>query len=351
MFDLNQLRSFIAVATELNFRRAASRLNMTQPPLTRQIQLLEHQLGVLLLERTKRLVRLTPAGRAFLPEAESLLQRAQIAALAARRVARGDAGAVAIGFVGGASYALLPRIVNAARVQLPDVDLILKEMNTFEELEALASRRIDAGIIRPIVERRAFEARCVVSEPFILAMPSNHSLTRKRGLSLSMLDGEPVIMYSPSDWQPFYELLAGGVPISRRRAEVHPVPRVDADDPHAREQRDGRRARPGIREHSPVRQGRLQADQTRPRGSCGTSPRVAQGRTTIPRSRPCATSSFASRVSSDGQGTVARDLQAPVFHRMDGLVIRSVCGTLVSAGTRPQAHGGRISDGAGRTSW
>ena len=182
---------------------------MTQPPVTRQIQLLEHQIGVLLFERTKRSVRLTPAGRAFLPEAEDLLQRAQMAASVARRVARGDAGSVAVGFVAGASYGLLPRIVMAARTQLPDIDLILKEMNTFEELEAVASKRIDVGIIRPIMDRREYEAQCVVSEPFVLAMPSHHPLGKKRNLTMQTLEGESLIMYSPSDWQPFYELLAG----------------------------------------------------------------------------------------------------------------------------------------------
>lgn len=209
MFELNQLRCFTAVATELNFRRGAERLNMTQPPLSRQIQLLEHQLGVRLLERTKRSVRLTPAGRAFLPEAEELLRRAQTVALAARRVATGDAGSVAIGFVAGAIYRLLPRIVAAARALLPDIDLVLKEMTTIEQLEALASRRIDLGLVRPALDRRGLEGECVVSEPFVVAVPQHHPLAARRRLTLAMLAGQPLITYSPSDWQPFYELLAG----------------------------------------------------------------------------------------------------------------------------------------------
>lgn len=218
MFELNQLRYFIAVATELNFRRAAERLNMTQPPLSRQIQLLEHQLGIRLLERTKRSVRLTPAGRAFFPEAESLLQRAQVVALSARRVGLGDAGSVAIGFVAAATYNLLPRAVVAARAELPGIDLILKEMNTFEGLEALATRRIDIGIVRPVVERRELESCCVVREPFVVALPSQHALSKRRLVTLSALDGESMIMYSPSGWQPFYEMLAG----SFRSAGVAP---------------------------------------------------------------------------------------------------------------------------------
>lgn len=94
MFQLTQLRCFVAVATELHFGRAAVSLNMTQPPLTRQIQLLEHELGVLLLERSGGNVRLTPAGVVFLREAEDILRRSQSAALAARRAMRADAGCV-----------------------------------------------------------------------------------------------------------------------------------------------------------------------------------------------------------------------------------------------------------------
>ena len=84
MFELSQLRCFVTVAEELHFGRAAARLNMTQPPLSRQVQLLEHGLGILLLERTSRAVRLTPAGRAFLAEARRILVLAEGAALAAR---------------------------------------------------------------------------------------------------------------------------------------------------------------------------------------------------------------------------------------------------------------------------
>jgi DNA-binding transcriptional LysR family regulator len=209
MFELHHLRYFVAVARELNFRRAAEQLNITQPPLTRQIQLLEHQLGVALLVRTRRTVRLTAAGRAFLPEAQNLLQRAQMAALTARRIGEGSAGSVTMGFVAGASYSVLPPFLSAARTRLPEIDLVLREMNTIEQLEALASRRIDLGLVRPPLDRREVEARCVLREPFALALPSKHRLARQRRFTISDLDGVPFLMYSPSDWQPFYELLAG----------------------------------------------------------------------------------------------------------------------------------------------
>src|SRR4029077_13999012 len=92
MFEFSQLRCFLAVAEDLHFGRAAQRVNMTQPPLSRQIQLLEHELGVTLFERTSRAVKLTPAGRTFLPEAKQMLRLAEGAAISAKRVARGEAG-------------------------------------------------------------------------------------------------------------------------------------------------------------------------------------------------------------------------------------------------------------------
>jgi DNA-binding transcriptional LysR family regulator len=219
MFDLRQLECFVAVAAELNFHRAAARLNMTQPPLSRQIQLLEHQVGTQLLERSKGSVRLTAAGRMFQPEAQDLLQRAQLAALSARRIARGEAGSVSMGFVAGAIYDYLPRLVTTMRARLASIDLILKELNSFEQIEALVSHRLDLGLVRPPFEPRALDSQQVVSEPFVLALPRDHDLAQHSQLTLKMLDRRPFIMYSPSDWQPFYELLAGAF----RSARVQPA--------------------------------------------------------------------------------------------------------------------------------
>ena len=99
MFDLNQLRCFVTVAEELHFGRAAARLNMTQPPLSRQIQVLEHIIDATLLERTSRSVRLTPAGRSFLPEARRILKLAETASQVARRIALGKSGSLKIGYI------------------------------------------------------------------------------------------------------------------------------------------------------------------------------------------------------------------------------------------------------------
>jgi DNA-binding transcriptional LysR family regulator len=210
MFELSQLRCFAAVAEELHFGRAAARLHMTQPPLSRQVQLLEHALGVGLFERTSRSVRLTPAGRAFHAEARRILDLAEGAGLAAKRVARGEAGSVTIGFTAAASYGFLPRLIAAARAEMPGVDLALKEMVTADQTEALSSGRIDLGLVRPPIDRRGgAEAVRVARERLLLAVPRGHKLAAGREPAIGDLDRQPLIMYSPVEGRYFYDLLAG----------------------------------------------------------------------------------------------------------------------------------------------
>ena len=120
MFDLSQLRCFVTVAEELHFGRAAARLNMTQPPLSRQIQVLEHIIDAPLLERTSRSVRLTPAGRSFLPEARRILKLAESASQVAQRIAKGKTGSLKIGFTAAAAYGYLPELIAACRARLPE---------------------------------------------------------------------------------------------------------------------------------------------------------------------------------------------------------------------------------------
>ena len=209
MFELAQLRCFTTVATELNFRRAAERLNMTQPPLSRQIQLLEHHLGVDLFTRSTRSVKLTAAGRAFFIEAQTLLERAQQAAIAARRFAEGDIGSVTISFVGSAVYEFLPKVIAEARLHQPHVKISLTEMNTYSQHEALRARRIDLGIVRAPLLQPGYETECLVREPFVLALPSAHPLASTSAVHVRDLDAQPFLMYSHSAYPPFNELLTG----------------------------------------------------------------------------------------------------------------------------------------------
>lgn len=209
MFELAQLRCFTTVATELNFRRAAERLNMTQPPLSRQIQLLEHHLGVELFTRSTRSVALTAAGRAFFIEAQNLLEQAQQAAVAAKRFAQGDIGSVTISFVGSAVYEFLPKVIAEARLKQPQVKIVLSEMNTYQQHEALRARRIDLGIVRSPLLETGYASECLVREPFVLAVPVGHPLASADSVGVEDLDGEPFLMYSHSAYPPFNELLTG----------------------------------------------------------------------------------------------------------------------------------------------
>jgi DNA-binding transcriptional LysR family regulator len=207
MFDLNQLRCFVTVAEELHFGRAAARLNMTQPPLSRQIQVLEHIVDAPLLERTSRSVRLTPAGRSFLPEARRILKLAESASQVARRIALGKTGSLKIGFTAAAAYGYLPELIAACRARLSDVDFSLKEMVSGDQLEALASGQIDAGLLRPPIARPELATRRVVAEPLLAAIPKKHPLASAEAVSIKDFDGQPFVMYSPYESRYFHDLL------------------------------------------------------------------------------------------------------------------------------------------------
>ncbi|MCW2588218.1 MAG: Transcriptional regulator, LysR family [Mycobacterium sp.] len=208
MFSSGRLSCFIAVAEELHFGRAAERLHMTQPPLSRQIQQIEGELGVQLIDRTTRSVTLTPAGVAFLPDARRILQLAEGAAMTVRRVPAGDLGTVVVGFTAASAHVVLPLLLEAAREKLPDVKLELREMVTSVQLEGLLNGELDLGMARPPVKRPGLVSRPLLHEQLIAALPMGHPLADLgRQLTLNDLDGEDVIMYSPVQARYFNQLL------------------------------------------------------------------------------------------------------------------------------------------------
>ncbi|WP_121117709.1 LysR substrate-binding domain-containing protein [Croceibacterium ferulae] len=207
MFELSQLRCFVAAAEELHFGRAAQRLNMTQSPLSRQIQLLERILNVTLLERTSRTVSLTPSGQVFLIEARRIVRLAESAALSARRVANGDAGRISIGFTAVSGYHLVPKIVAQARASLPNVELDLREMVTGDQVDALLIGLIDVGFVRPPVDRQEFDTLCVLNEPMVAALPAGDARLGQATLAPADFDGRPLIMYSRQGAGYFHNML------------------------------------------------------------------------------------------------------------------------------------------------
>lgn len=207
MFEMSQLRCFVAAAEELHFNRAAERLNMTQPPLSRQIRLLEHHVGAQLFDRTSRKVRLTAAGRSFYPEASRLLRLAEQAAATARRFACGDVGTLSIGFTAATGYSLLPELVRLVRKLLPGVTLTLKEMVSSDQLEALANGQLDLGLMRPHASFVELDSIELLREGLVLAVPEIDAADWAAVCTPADLQGKPFLQYSPYEARYFHNMV------------------------------------------------------------------------------------------------------------------------------------------------
>jgi DNA-binding transcriptional LysR family regulator len=196
--ELRHLRYFVAVAEELHFGRAAERLHIAQPPLSRQIRDLEREVGTPLFARVPRGVELTPAGRAFLPEARLTLAQADRAGRAARRAAEGEVGRLRVGFVeGAADAAVLPDVLGFFRMHLPDVGVSLFEMDALQQAEALRTDRIDVGILHspPADAAQWLRVEPVYADPMLAALPAAHRLAARARPALGDLASEPFVLF------------------------------------------------------------------------------------------------------------------------------------------------------------
>lgn len=226
MFTLDQARSFVVVAEELHFGRAAERLSMTQPPLSRQIQKLERSVGVELLERDNRKVSLTAAGSAFLAEARKLVVAAERAPATARRIAAGKSGQLRVGFTAASGFSLLGPLLTEIATELPDVDVELQELVTGEQVAAIADGDLDLGLARPAFDADIFESHLLFTEDLLLAVPSGHELDQlNRSLTVADLKGVPLIMHSPTKARYFYDLVVRNIPVEHGNV-VHTVSQV-----------------------------------------------------------------------------------------------------------------------------
>ncbi|WBS05142.1 LysR family transcriptional regulator [Pseudoduganella sp. SL102] len=193
--ELRHLRYFVAVADEKNFTRAAERLNIAQPPLSRQIQQLEEELGVVLIEKGSRPLRLTEAGQFFHAHAQELLDKAQDLKAMTRRVGKIERK-LSIGFVASTLYGLLPEIVRRFRDRYQTVEISFHELTTIDQLKALKEGTIDVGFGRLKGEDAAIRRIVLREEPLIVALPVGHRLTRLPGpLKMSELMDDPLIVY------------------------------------------------------------------------------------------------------------------------------------------------------------
>jgi DNA-binding transcriptional LysR family regulator len=197
--ELRRLRYFVAVAEELHFSRAAERLHIGQPPLSQQIQLLEEELGVRLLERTRRWVRLTEAGRLFLEDARRILALSEQAAETARRADRGELGELRIGFTGLTPLTdAFNKTVNEYRKAFPRVALSFSEMSTLRQVDAIRERRIDLGFMRPSEAPlpREVVTTTLRRDPLMLVAPVHHPLLQRESVSIRDLADQPFVMFS-----------------------------------------------------------------------------------------------------------------------------------------------------------
>ena len=226
MFTFDQLAGFIAVAEELHFGRAAERLNMTQPPLSRQIQKLEKIVGAELLERDNRKVELTSAGRTFLDEARRLMALAERAPVTARRIASGKSGVLRIGFTAASGFSILGPLLGELSGIIPDVDIELQELVTGEQLAGLLTGELDLGLARPPFDKDTFDSHLLYRESIMLAVPEGHPLTGLgRNITADDFSEEPLIMHSPTQARYFYDLVVRMLPI-RHANVVHTVSQI-----------------------------------------------------------------------------------------------------------------------------
>ena len=200
--ELRHLRYFIAVAEEGHITRAAERLGMQQPPLTRQIKAIEREMDVQLFRRKARGVELTDAGRAFLDDARAMLGHLDHALDTARRTARGEQGQISVGYTSSpAFHPLVPRVIREFRCAFPLVSLMLEESSPHDLIERMQNDKIDIAFIGgPVANQEGVAIDPLLEEPMLVALPIGHPLARsgKRddtALSLKSLAGETFIVY------------------------------------------------------------------------------------------------------------------------------------------------------------
>lgn len=195
--ELRHLRYFLSVAEELNFTRAARRLNISQPPLTQQIRSLEAELGVALIDRSAYRIALTDAGQVFAAEAARILGEVRNAARLARSAASGSTGRVRVGFTESASFnPLVTSALRGFRAAYPQVEVSLEEHPTTELATELREGRLDVGFVRPpLREERGLAFDLLEKEPLVVAVPGGHRLARRRSVALKELSSENFILY------------------------------------------------------------------------------------------------------------------------------------------------------------
>lgn len=218
--ELRHLRYFIAVAEELHFGHAAARLNISQPPLSQQIQTLEQQVGARLLARTNRSVALTPAGKQFLADSRQILSQVDDAAARAARLHQGETGELRIGFTSSAPFIkAVSDTLSSFRQRYPDVHILTRETNTREQIAPLNEGTLDLGLMRNTQLPDTLAWRRILREPLLALIHRDHPLAAKEAVALAELAREPFVFFDPHVGTGLYDDILGLM----RRYQLAPV--------------------------------------------------------------------------------------------------------------------------------
>ncbi len=201
--ELRQIRYFQCVARELSFTKAAKLLHIAQPPLSRQIKMLEEELGVAVFERLGRGIQLTEAGRYFLDQTEKMTSRLEETINATRRIGRSERMWFGIGFVPSTLYGHMPALIRQLREMNDQAEISLVEMTTLQQFEALKSGRIDIGVGRILLKDEEIERLVLTDERLAVALPISHPLAGRHSVMLNDILNEPLILY-PARPRPSY---------------------------------------------------------------------------------------------------------------------------------------------------
>jgi LysR family hca operon transcriptional activator len=194
--ELRHLRYFVAVAEELNFTRAAQRLNTAQPSLSQQIKQLEADIGIPLLDRSKRHVALTAGGKVFLGEAREILAHVERAGQRAARAQQGESTELIVGVVPAAEIKILPKLIPLVERRLPGIRLVLRNLPSAEQKRLLATGSLDVGLLRGPLQDTRLTVEDVLWEKLVVGLPARHALARKKVVSVRQLNDHPFIMVS-----------------------------------------------------------------------------------------------------------------------------------------------------------
>jgi DNA-binding transcriptional LysR family regulator len=199
LMDLKRIHQFVILAETLNFRRAAERLNMAQPPLSVSIQKLEEELGTKLFVRGAGGVSLTLGGQAILKDARQLLFHGSQLHETAKGVRNGTGGTLQVGFVGSTTYGLLQKLLPLFRAEYPGVELLLREATSVAILQQLEDKSLDVGLVRvPLVQASSATLVPLETDEYVAALPRGNRLASKGSLKLSEMAAESFIMYAPA---------------------------------------------------------------------------------------------------------------------------------------------------------